>query len=170
MLEDKDMNNYLLKNPGIRISNKIKPIINSLGLEFKKKYHKLITITSGTRSAKEQAGAMYSNFKKEKGTATQRKKYRNKKLFDEIATAYNKYKDKTSMLCISAMEKVIKSQIQKKKYISLHLIDSAVDIRTRTLSTEEIDFLIGLIKARNFELKYQDKRNNKNPHIHLQLK
>lgn len=162
--------NYFLKDSSVKVSPSMKPIISEIGNKFKQKFNKTIWITSGTRTAKEQASAMYNNFSKEKGTEIQRKKYTGKKLFDEIATIYYLYKDKGKTICVQKMEKVIKDQILKEKFISLHLVESAVDIRTRGFQKKEIDYIIELIKTKRSILSYQDKRNDAQPHIHLQLK
>jgi len=162
--------NYFLKDSSVKVSLTMKPIISEIGNKFKQKFNKTIWITSGTRTAKEQASAMYNNFIKEKGTEIQRKRYSKQKLFDKIASAFHLYKDMGETMCILQMEKVIKDQILREKFISPHLVESAVDIRTRGFQKTEIDYIIKLIKTKRSILSYQDKRNYQVPHIHLQLK
>lgn len=161
--------NYILKNATIKLSPHVVSIVDEIGKEFRDKYSKFITITSGTRTPNDQALAMYNNFEKENGTGLQRQKYKNKGLFDEIAKVYEAERIKGRDRCIEEMTKVIEGQVKMGNYISMHLTQKAFDIRTQDLKMEEVDFLLTLIQKRAF-LSYQDKSLSKQPHIHVQMK
>ncbi len=161
--------NYKKKDPNIIVSPKVEIYIDKIAKRFKDKFSKVLVVTSGLRTPEQQARAMYNNFRADNGVKIQRRKYRNRKLFDEIAAVFTSNKVKDKVKVINEMTKVIRKQVSRKEYISQHLIESAVDIRTRGLLNEEIDYLVELIKS-NASLMYQDKRNSNIPHIHIQLK
>ncbi len=159
---------FNLKDKTVKISPKTRFIINNIAKKFMEKYKKKIVITSGARTPLLQARAMYKNFRAENGVEQQRRKYKRQKLFDEIATVYLTEKKTGETHCISMMAKVIEKQVSKGAYISEHLLESAFDIRTKMFKEHEISYLIEIIKGYKY-LSFQDKRNSKRPHIHVQL-
>ena len=88
-----------------------------------------ITITSGSRTEREQAEAMYDNWYYHRNENIH---YTNREAEDEIHRAYkaatdaNQYRGAT----VDAMTSVIKDQIRHGTYLSLHLTERAVDVRT----------------------------------------
>lgn len=161
---------YQLLEASILVGQNIQPYLEKIGDSFNKKFDKYIVITSGTRSSNEQASAMHKNFVSEAGTSIQKGKYRNQTAFDEIATKYEVCKNQSPSQCIAEIQIVIDGQIKQGTHISQHLIDSAVDIRTRGFSENEVNFIIKEISNFSSYLKFQDKRNNARPHIHIQMR
>jgi len=126
--------NYELK-PEVILSHHTKTKLKIIADKYYSLTKKKIVVTSGARTAKSQAHAMYGKLTGGDKLAI----YKNqaaalqiKKIYDE-AVESKKTKNET----IFDIEKVIKEQIKKQVYISKHLKENAVDIRSRDMSTDE---------------------------------
>lgn len=95
-----------------------------------------LTITSGYRPPFRQAPAIYKNIIL-KGVTAVRDTYKNKKLIDEILTAYKANKNDEAK-AIAAMQAVIENQVKNKEYISNHLLSNAIDLRISTTSKSKM--------------------------------
>lgn len=126
--------NYELK-PGVILSHRVKTKLKKIADKYYSLTKKKIVVTSGTRTIKSQASAMYGKLSGgDKLTI-----YKNqvaalqiKKAYDD-AIEYKKIKDKI----ISDIKEVIEKQIKKQVFISKHLKEGAIDIRSRDMSSDE---------------------------------
>jgi len=121
-----------------------------------------ITVTSGTRTPREQAEAMYENWYYDRNQGT---RYLDEEAEEEILEAYenalraNRGRNAT----VDAMTAVIENQVRHRRYISRHLIGRAVDVRIRDMSTEQRKIFDNLAKALHLTpLREED-------HYHLQF-
>jgi peptidoglycan hydrolase-like protein with peptidoglycan-binding domain len=122
-----------------------------------------ITVTSGTRTPREQGEAMYDNwyYRRNEGT-----RYTNREAEEEIRRSYDDHSRRHGRRSstVDAMTSVIENQMRHGTYISLHLRGRAVDIRTRDMSSEEnhvVDYL-----ARQLGVRPLDEED----HYHLQFR
>lgn len=106
-------------------------------VEFMDAYHKHsgpkddIVFNSGVRGARQQALAMYDNYKS--GDAPS---YKQKGLAAEIRKAYDDTKKDGSAATVAAMERVILKQMEKGDYISNHMTGKCVDIDPNSIDRE----------------------------------
>lgn len=128
--------NYTVK-PGVLLSHNVKASVKKIADKYYAGTRKKIVVTSGTRAAGSQATAMYNKLAGGDDLAV----YKNqdavkqiKKAYDDGITAKKSRRD-----IIAAMQKVIEAQIKKSVFISQHLREGAVDIRSRDMSQAEKD-------------------------------
>lgn len=95
-----------------------------------------LVVTSGTRTPKQQADAMYKKLRRGENL---RSLYRNAQALDEILKVYDDERRSGAgeRATIDAMTRVIQAQVSRHVYISLHLRGEAVDVRSRTMSTSQ---------------------------------
>ena len=97
-----------------------------------------LTVTSGKRTPRDQAQAMYDNLQRNSTPH-----YSNQAAFHQIVEAYYDAlaTGAGEQAAVNAMTSVIEQQVSQGVYISAHLTGDAVDIRSRDMSDEEIDEL-----------------------------
>jgi peptidoglycan hydrolase-like protein with peptidoglycan-binding domain len=125
---------------------------------------KKITVTSGTRTAGEQAEAMYDNWYYHRNET----RYGDRDAEEEIREAYEtaiKARERRSAT-VDAMTSVIEDQVQDDTYISPHLRGRAVDVRTRDMSSEDYEVFDSL--ADHFRPGMQVREEE--DHDHLQFR
>jgi len=90
-----------------------------------------VTVTSGRRTPRGQAQAMYDNLRRNRRT-----RYANEKAYDEILKLYNDVvaSRASQQDTVGAMTRVIEQQVSRGVYISAHLTGDAVDVRSRDMS------------------------------------
>jgi hypothetical protein len=113
------------------IEKKIKLIADKYYLLSKKS----IVITSGTRTAKSQASAMYGKMSGGDKLSVYRDQKTAKDILNAYSTAVSLKKSKSET--ISEIQDKIDEQVKNKKYISKHLIKGAVDIRSRDMTEDD---------------------------------
>ena len=99
-----------------------------------------LTVTSGTRTPRSQAAAMY--YKLTHGGIPSHF-YKNHQAYGEILAAYNDARKARAneQATVDAMTRVIDRQVSKGIYISLHLRGEAVDVRSRGMSSNDTKVL-----------------------------
>jgi hypothetical protein len=130
----------------------------SCGLECKVEEYRQVSgtdvqVTSYLRTSKEQAELMVA---RKQGL---RRLYKKGRYLDEILRAAD------NVFAVRAVTKVIDRQMKKGFYISNHLCGSAIDVRTRNLTSREIKSLIAW-----FEVQPKYKVINEGNHIHIAVK
>lgn len=95
-----------------------------------------IVITSGTRTARQQASAMWNKIQKGENLLSLYSSG-NHDIIQEIIEAGSK----------SRIEDIIDAAIEKGRYISDHLGGNAVDVRTNGLTSAEIDEVANLARG-----------------------
>ncbi|VAW85720.1 hypothetical protein MNBD_GAMMA18-516 [hydrothermal vent metagenome] len=126
--------NYTL-NPGITLPIGIKVKVKKIADEYYSLTNNKVVVTSGVRTAKSQAVAMYGKLSGGDSLII----YKNQIAAKEIKKAYDdgSAAKKPKNEIISDIEKRIGSQVKKGIYISKHLKEGAVDIRSRDMSSDE---------------------------------
>lgn len=156
---------YSLK-PDVILSAAVESKVAAIADAYHRRTTKDIVVTSGTRSAAEQAQAMYD--KLELGDDIV-KLYGSKKRVKQIKKAYDdgKAAAKSAPEIKADMTAVINQQIADGAYISKHLRAGAVDIRSRDMSaTEKTAFRESVAEVGGMSVILETKP----PHFHLQMR
>ena len=149
--------------PGVLLSRAVKSSVKKIADKYFASTKKKLVVTSGTRGTKSQAAAMY----KKLAAGDDLSIYKNQTAIKEIKSAYNKgvKAKKSNSAIVGDMEKVIEAQIKKSIFISKHLREGAVDVRSRDMtSTDKEKFrqaAKGIAKSVILEVIP--------PHFHLQF-
>ena len=155
---------YELKS-GVILSAKIEAKVRRIADRYYAKAKRKITVTSGTRSAKAQARAMYVKIAAGGSMSIYRRRTRARA--EEVKKAYleGKKAQENKSQIVKRMTKVIEDQVKKGIYLSRHLRAGAIDVRSRDMSSEEREYFRQAIKgvAKSFILE------RKPPHWHLQF-
>ena len=148
---------------GVVLSSKIQAKVKRIADRYYAEAERKITVTSGTRSAKAQARAMYRKL----AAGGSMSIYKDKASAKEIEKAYldGKKAEESKGQIVKRMTKAIEGQVKKGKYISKHLRAGAIDVRSRDMSSEEREHFRQAAKgvAKSFILE------TKPPHWHLQF-
>jgi hypothetical protein len=157
---------YQLKDNHITIGQLVIPKLKDLATQFYYCSNGIVpVVTSGSRTAHQQAAAMYVKLHDEKENIV--KLYKNRSAVKQIASKYQELlgRDKTRAEIIAGMEQVISAQVSQGIYISRHLIAGAVDIRSRNLSLAQKKHMINI--AKRYKVHILDE--TKPPHLHLEF-
>jgi len=134
--EIKPSKEYFERKGRVELSLTDRDTLNRLAYLYYLWNNERITVTSGTRTPREQAEAMYDNWHFHRNEGTH---YANQHAEEEIRRSYD---DQTRRhgrrgSTIDAMTSVIENQMRHGIYLSPHLRGRAVDIRTRDMSGEQ---------------------------------
>jgi hypothetical protein len=139
--------------------------VHRLARELRRRMGHTMIITSGNRSPEKQAAAMYGKLAR---GSRYRRLYKKRKLAEEIRQAYRaaRRKGMRRQEIIQAMTRVIEEQMRRGCYVSAHLKQVAVDVRSYDMIrrvrrvfrrvTEQVDGVKLLIEKRP-------------PHFHLEV-
>lgn len=148
---------------GVRIGREMRPVIARIAREFHRRTGRGIVITSGTRNAYEQARAMYEKLRLGQRLTSI---YLDYDAAAEIQAAYDAHRRRGRAPCVNAMARVIERQIARGRYISRHLRESAVDVRSRDMTPRERRIFEQVVATfERVSLLYEGTP----PHFHLQL-
>jgi hypothetical protein len=127
---------YFYEEGRIELPSGEREPLNRLGYPYYLWTGKKITITSGARTPRQQAEAMYDNWHYRWNTGTH---YTHAEAARDIREAYESSikLHQSKHATIDAMTSVIENQVRRGVYISSHLTGRAVDVRTRDLSAGE---------------------------------
>lgn len=120
--------------PGVTLPARVAAKLARIDRAYARRTREHLVITSGTRDANRQARAMYTKLKLGDDLLAL---YRNKAAVQEIKRAYQAASGKPPEQVVTAMEAVIQDQIDRGIFISAHLREGAVDVRSRTMSRKE---------------------------------
>lgn len=154
--------NYTI-NPGVTLPDNIVGKVKQIADRYQALTGKTIVVTSGTRTARSQAHAMYGKLAGGDDLAV----YKNQTAAQEIRQAYDDgvTSGKTQEQIISDMQKLIETQITQQVYISMHLRQGAVDIRSRDMSNMEKEKFIQAATGIASSIILESTP----PHFHLQF-
>ncbi|MGS1078415.1 RHS repeat domain-containing protein [Pseudoxanthomonas beigongshangi] len=126
--------NYETKS-GVRWSAAVEGKVDRIADRYNTATGGKITVTGGNRTAGEQAREMYGKITSGEGLGL----YRNRDAAREIQSAYdNAVRSRaTPEATMAAMTRTISDQMSNGVYISKHLIEGAVDVRSRDMSGAE---------------------------------
>lgn len=136
----------ILKHRDIELSPHTLEKMNSIANEYRRLTGKRVTITDGDRTAADQAQRMYDKISSGKADGL----YKNRTALDEIKAAYasSKRTNTSRSAVVRDMALVIQSQIDRRIYISRHLVGSGADVRIRDMSASQREaFKLAVIKS-----------------------
>ena len=148
---------------GVHLGPQMATTMERIAAEFRRRTGRRLHVTSGTRSPRQQARAMY-----EKLRLGQRltRLYRDYEAASEIQSAYRRHRRAGRRAAVRAMSQVIRQQIARETYISRHLRASAVDVRSRNLSRRHRQVFRNVVRAVGGVALLEEGTP---PHFHLQL-
>ena len=135
------------KRPGVRMPRSVERRVAALARDFFRRSGRQLVVTSGYRTAAEQASVMYA--KARQGRRRLLRLYRKTDLALQIYGAYRKTRKRRRgpRATVRAMAAVIRRQIKQGKFISAHLHHGAVDIRSRGMSRRQRALFLRLARA-----------------------
>jgi hypothetical protein len=138
---------YFNRTGRVELSSSDRTTLNRLTYLYYLWTAKRITVTSGTRTPREQAEAMYENWYYHRNQST---RYQNRVAEGEIRGAYDGSiaARRGRNATVDAMTSVIENQVRHRTFISLHLTGRAVDVRTRDMSAADTHVFDSIV--RNF--------------------
>ncbi len=156
---------YWQAKSGVVIGPKVRAKLNTLGKHYYKKTRRKLVVTSGTRSPRRQARAMYSKLR----AGSRLMVYRNQDAITPIRRAYNKGRRKrwSRARIVRAMTKIIAGQVNRGVYISRHLKAGAFDIRVRGMRTKHKRAFRRAVEQTGGLTVVEERRP---PHWHLELR
>jgi hypothetical protein len=120
-------------------------------------------ITSGTRTPREQADAMYQKIRLGQRLT---RLYADADAATEIQAAYRAHQRAGRDACVGAMARVITAQMARGLFISRHLHASAVDVRSRDMTRRQRRTFVAVV-AQFPQIELIDE--GVPPHFHLEL-
>lgn len=120
---------------GVTIDDFVAGKLLEMGKIFTKETGKRLTVTDGTRTARQQASAMYHDFEGGESGG----KYHRKDLVRPIYDAYvaARKRKASPAATINEMAAIIEGQLRNGDVISKHLLKKGIDLRTRGLTRDE---------------------------------
>lgn len=157
-----DSPHYTLEE-GVELGARMESVLGRIAREFHRRTGRGIVITSGTRSSRDQAEAMYDKLRLGQRLTSL---YRDYDAASEIQDAYRAHRRRGRGACVAAMARVIDGQVRRGLYISRHLHASAADVRSRDMSRRERRVFEEVVRGiPEVELLAEGVP----PHFHLQL-
>jgi hypothetical protein len=148
---------------GVRLGPEMAVLLERISSEFHRQTGRGIVVTSGTRSPREQAEAMYDKIRLGQRLT---RLYADADAATEIQTAYRRSQRSGRAPCIAAMARVIEAQMARGLFISRHLHASAVDIRSRDMNRRQRRAFVSVVERfPEIELIQEGVP----PHFHLEL-
>lgn len=147
----------------VRLSPQMRTRVAQLARRYHARTGQRLHVTSGTRSPRQQAEAMYDKLRL--GVRLTRL-YRDYEAASEITQAYRSHRRAGRSRCIGAIARVIRGQVRRGRFISRHLHASAVDIRSRNMNRRQRRIFREIVReAGDIELLEEGRP----PHWHLQM-
>lgn len=154
---------YFTTEQGVRLGDDVEATLERIGREYHRRTGRRLHVTSGTRTPREQAEAMYEKLQLgEQLTRT----YRDFEAASEIQAAYRSHRRHGRAACVRAIAQVIRRQLRRGCYISRHLHASAVDVRSRDMSPRQQRVFREIVAGVEGVELLQEGRP---PHFHLQM-
>lgn len=148
---------------GVVLGRAMRPVIARIAEEFHQRTGRGIVITSGTRSAREQAEAMYAKIRLGQRLT---RLYLDYDAASEIQSAYRANRRRGRARCVRAMARVIEAQVERGCFISRHLRASAADVRSRDMTRRQRRVFEQVVAR--FD-RVSILAEGTPPHFHLQL-
>lgn len=147
----------------VRLGSRMERTLERIARAFHARTGRGIVVTSGSRSASEQAEAMYHKLQLGQRLTSL---YLDYDAASEIENAYQQNRRRGRAKSVRAMAQVIERQIARGCYISRHLRASAADVRSRDMTRRERRIFEQVV-ARFPEVTLLAE--GRPPHFHLQL-
>ena len=155
----KPVETYTLKDASVVVPSTIEAKVKEMAEAYYKSKTQALVLTDGERSAANQATAMLNKLKSD-GEAKVKNLYKATALTQEVVDAW---KSKTSEAeQLTAMTDAIQKQIDAGKYISNHLQNKSVDVRSGGIDKAELEKAVTAAGG-----TLLDETDTKAPHYHL---
>jgi hypothetical protein len=146
----------------------VEACVSRLADRFHRRKRRVLVITSGTRTPYTQARAMYSKLIRR---ARYRRLYRKRELAEEIRQSFYAARRVRPRLrrreVIARMAATIRQQMDRGLYVSEHLREGAVDLRSRNLRRSQKVVLERTVRELcGLKLNREERTP---PHFHLQV-
>lgn len=159
---------YVLKDANVRVPPNIVDRVDRIAAEYYRITQQVFVITDGARTAADMAAILLPRLRTEQGRANERWVYRRHLLLlEEIIAAYDSHTTDAERL--AAMTETIQRQIDAGRYISPHLKNNAIDIRSRGLGAVDIRALRRAVKVDPGADLVNETWRKIGPHWHLQF-
>lgn len=149
---------------GVEIPATVRPRLQQLADAFQRRTGKALVITDGTRDPAIQAGLMLRNLARGDDIV---RGYANKSAARAVRDAYRRAVRERlpEPEVLAAITAVIRAQVAAGDYVSKHLREGAVDVRTHDLTRDELSALRKL--AAGMDIEVVDETRTATPHFHL---
>ena len=164
---------YDIKNTSsVFIPARIQSTLQSLAQAFFAKTGQRLMVTDGTRRAEDQAKQMYKKFQDGETEAayanirTQGSRKTRHQLAKELRELYTQAKKnrQSEAQILGALTVAIQNQIREGNYVSKHLVEGAIDLRSHGIQ-KHYTLLLQLAKERGVVVV--DETRTPRPHYHL---
>ena len=142
--------------PGVTLTSELRAALDELAEEWHAVSGRRLHVTSGTRTSAEQAPAMLRRLRA--GGRRELRTYRNRAAADEVGDAGENGGAEAELAA------VIQRQVDRKVYLSAHLVGRAIHLRARDLDEADRDQLVALAGGHGRAL-YEGVP----PHLQLEL-
>ena len=148
---------------GVVLDANASAFVTKVADAFYKAVGKDVVVTSAYRGPAEQASAMYGKFEGPEWNI-----YRDKKALTEIRTAYvqGKAAKASRETIIADMTAVLERQVGEHRYISSHLVATALDLRKVGFSKTEVAALVTAARENGAKVVIDE---GSPPHLHVQF-
>ncbi len=120
------------KSASVRLSPKVRAKLDDIATRYYQRTKRRVIVTSGTRTPREQALAMY--YKCRRGSRL--RIYKNRAAIRPLLEVYDKGRLErwSKAKIVAGMADIIQGQVDRGVYISRHLYANAFDVRSRDMS------------------------------------
>lgn len=141
--------------------------LKRIATRYHKATRKRLVVTGGTRPPQRQAQLMYDKLRRGEDVMAI---YENKPAALEVRNAYRAAvaKDLTRKRVVQALTEVIEAQIARGVYVSKHLRNGAVDVRSWDMTGPLEQAFKEAVKAEP-GVTIMDERKSQEPHFHLNM-
>lgn len=155
---------YTVK-PGVRLSPEVREKLADIAERYHKATKRTFLVTSGTRSPREQAEAMYGKLR----AGDRLWVYRDQASVGPIREAYDRGRKKRwkKARVIDAMTEIIAGQVARGVYISRHLRAHAFDVRCYDMTRRQKRAFRAAVEAARHVRVIEEKRP---PHFHCEVR
>ena len=154
---------YFTAEEDVRLSGRMESTLRRIARRYHERTGQRLHVTSGTRSPRQQAEAMYDKLRL--GVRLTRL-YRDYEAAAEIQQTYRRHRRAGRRRCVRAIARVIRRQVDRGCFISRHLHASAVDVRSRTMSARQRRVFREVVREVGGVELLEEGRP---PHFHLQM-
>lgn len=150
--------------PGIEITAELRPHIEAVARIYFEKTRRPLEITSGYRSPRRQAEAMYVKLAVGGSLALYKRQDLTRPLLDAYRQGRKKRWKKDRI--VTAMAEVLQSQVDRGQYLSRHMRGLAFDVRSTGMSSRQRQALLAAVREVGQMRIIHERRP---PHYHIEV-
>jgi hypothetical protein len=150
--------------PGIEITPELRPHIEAVARIYFEKTRRPLEITSGYRSPRRQAEAMYVKLAVGGSLALYKRQDLTRPLLDAYRQGRKKRWKKDRI--VAAMAEVLQSQVERGQYLSRHMRGLAFDVRSTGMSAKQRQALLAAVREVGQMRIIHERRP---PHYHIEV-